>query len=102
MLTTIMTITFHWHPTPQTAGQTFGPCPLSHSIKTTSAQEMKANFCRFLRCFPRRMVVAVLFFCAAASSLFAGERLTLNFNPDWKFIKDDPPGAQAPDFNNRG
>ena len=63
---------------------------------------MKANFCRFLRCFPRRMVVAVLFFCAAASSLFAGERLTLNFNPDWKFIKDDPPGAQAPDFNNRG
>jgi beta-galactosidase len=46
--------------------------------------------------------VVTLFFCAATSSLFAGERLTLNFNPDWKFIKADPPGAQAPDFNDRG
>jgi beta-galactosidase len=26
-------------------------------------------------------------------------RLTLNFNPDWRFIKDDPPGASAPDFD---
>jgi beta-galactosidase len=27
------------------------------------------------------------------------QRVTLNFNPDWKFIKDDPAGAQAPAFN---
>lgn len=29
----------------------------------------------------------------------AGKRLTLNFNPDWKFIRSDPNGAQAPDFD---
>lgn len=32
----------------------------------------------------------------------AGQRVTLNFNPDWKFIKDDPSGAQAPAFNDSG
>ncbi|HWC59253.1 MAG TPA: DUF4982 domain-containing protein, partial [Verrucomicrobiae bacterium] len=36
-------------------------------------------------------------FCLAFSA--AGQRVTLNFNPDWKFIKDDPAGAQAPTFN---
>ncbi len=30
------------------------------------------------------------------------QRLTLNFDPDWKFIKADPSGAQAPDFDDRG
>jgi beta-galactosidase len=28
--------------------------------------------------------------------------VTLNFNPDWRFIKDDPAGAQAPDFDDSG
>jgi beta-galactosidase len=28
-------------------------------------------------------------------------RLTLNFNPDWRFIKDDPAGASAPQFDDR-
>ncbi|HEY3932265.1 MAG TPA: beta galactosidase jelly roll domain-containing protein, partial [Verrucomicrobiae bacterium] len=32
----------------------------------------------------------------------AGERLTLNFNPDWKFIKADPQGAEALDFDDSG
>ena len=62
---------------------------------------MKMGVCGFIGCFPRRMAPGVLVLCAAASSLFAGERLTLNFNPDWKFIKADPPGAQAPGFNDR-
>jgi beta-galactosidase len=31
----------------------------------------------------------------------AVQRLTLNLNPDWKFIKADPPGAQAPRFDDR-
>jgi beta-galactosidase len=31
----------------------------------------------------------------------AAERLTLNFNPDWKFIKADPAGASAADFDDR-
>jgi beta-galactosidase len=28
-----------------------------------------------------------------------GERVTLNFNPDWKFIRDDPARAQEPGFD---
>lgn len=36
-----------------------------------------------------------------ASRLWAAERLTLNFNPDWKFIKADPPGAAEPAFDDR-
>jgi len=32
----------------------------------------------------------------------AAQRLTLNFNPDWRFIKDDPAGAQAPAFDDSG
>jgi beta-galactosidase len=35
-------------------------------------------------------------------STAAAQRVTLNFNPDWKFIKDDPAGAQAVAFNDRG
>jgi hypothetical protein len=27
------------------------------------------------------------------------KHLPLNFNPDWKFIKADPPGARSPGFN---
>lgn len=47
--------------------------------------------------------------CVLAAGLFAlisGDpdaraqgRLTLNFNPDWKFVKADPSGAAQPDFN---
>src|SRR6476660_4146160 len=29
----------------------------------------------------------------------AAQRVILNFNPDWKFVKDDPAGAQAVGFN---
>jgi beta-galactosidase len=32
----------------------------------------------------------------------AGDRLALNFNPDWKFVKADPPGAQQPGFDDSG
>jgi beta-galactosidase len=45
----------------------------------------------------RAALIAVMF----SSSVFAGERLTLNFNPDWKFIKADPNGAQQPGFDDR-
>ena len=31
----------------------------------------------------------------------AGERLTLNFNPDWKFVRADPPQAQKEDFDDQ-
>src|SRR5581483_4056383 len=33
------------------------------------------------------------------TSTAGGGRLTLNFNPDWRFVKDDPAGAQAPTFD---
>jgi len=34
-----------------------------------------------------------------AQGVLADTRQTFNFNPDWKFVKADPPGAQQPDFN---
>jgi len=33
---------------------------------------------------------------------FAGGRLTMNFNPDWRFIKDDLPSAAGPGFDDHG
>jgi beta-galactosidase len=41
----------------------------------------------------------VFLFTKSAS---AGQRQTLNFNPDWKFIKADPSGAFRPEFNDSG
>ncbi len=60
---------------------------------------MKVGFRGFLGYFSRRVVLVGLIFCAAMISLRAEERLTLNFNPDWKFIKADPVGAQQPGFD---
>src|ERR1043166_694483 len=44
-----------------------------------------------------RLAAAWLLFMLA--QLSATERITLNFNPDWKFIKADPPGASEANFN---
>src|SRR5258708_859866 len=45
------------------------------------------------------LVPAILWLLWPACGLsFAGERLTLNFNNDWRFIKSDPPGASQPDY----
>jgi beta-galactosidase len=38
-------------------------------------------------------------FLYRVSNANADERLVLNFNPDWKFIKADPSGAAQPSFN---
>ena len=61
------------------------------------------NLSKFRRGFRWRNV-----FLLAASeilllslSAFASGRLTYNFDPEWKFIKADPAGAQAMDFNDR-
>jgi beta-galactosidase len=57
--------------------------------------------------FPRSKFFCIPFLslCGSAAALFfaaqtmrADERLTLNFNADWKFIKADVPGAARPDF----
>jgi beta-galactosidase len=40
-----------------------------------------------------------LWLLLAAPALFGGERVTLNFDPDWKFIKADPAGASAINFD---
>ncbi|MFZ0827848.1 MAG: sugar-binding domain-containing protein [Verrucomicrobiia bacterium] len=41
----------------------------------------------------------VLWLALVGCNVFADERLTLNFNPGWKFIKADLPGAQQSDFD---
>ena len=53
---------------------------------------------------PKRCVAIFLFAACFWSfgwvgDLRADERLTLNFNPDWKFIKDDPAEAEQPNFD---
>ncbi len=48
----------------------------------------------------RRLCFAVALALASSSIAAGGEKL--NFNPDWKFIKADPPGAAAPEFDDSG
>ena len=45
--------------------------------------------------------LAIGLWLACAAAVAAGERVTLNFNPDWRFTKSDPPGAEKPDFDDR-
>ena len=54
-----------------------------------------------LRFFSRPALAGCLAAAIAlgGSSLFAADRLTLNFNQDWKFFKGDPTGAAQPVFN---
>jgi beta-galactosidase len=40
-------------------------------------------------------------FAFTVVSALAADRLTLNFNPDWRFLKDDPAGAAALAFDDR-
>lgn len=47
------------------------------------------------------MIRLALSLLLLAASLSAAERLTLNFNPDWRFLKDDPAGASAPGFDDQ-
>src|SRR3954469_23032143 len=44
-----------------------------------------------------RLIFAVLLLALACAA--RADRQTLNFNPDWRFIKADPVGANAPEFN---
>jgi len=46
----------------------------------------------------RRLLFASLSFMLAASPL-AAARLTLDFNRDWRFLRDDPTGAESPAFD---
>ena len=60
---------------------------------TFRARTATANTATKIRlCWP-----AVLL-CMSTAAL-GGERLTLNFNSDWRFIKSDPAGAQQPGFD---
>jgi beta-galactosidase len=53
----------------------------------------------------RRRGSGIVLLCLAlpllSGPLRAADRLTLNFNPDWKFIRSDPPDAAQPAFNDR-
>ncbi|WP_167759806.1 glycoside hydrolase family 2 protein [Massilia horti] len=44
-------------------------------------------------------VLLSLFFSLAYSAAWAGARAITDFNPGWKFIKADPAGAEAPQFD---
>jgi beta-galactosidase len=46
-----------------------------------------------------RWTLALFLALAIMPCAVRGERLTLDFNPDWRFIKDDPAGAQQPTFD---
>jgi beta-galactosidase len=46
--------------------------------------------------------LAVLLSLVLSLSALASDRLTLNFNPDWKFLKADPAGAATPTFDDHG
>jgi len=45
----------------------------------------------------KAILSALLLLSALGAS--AAERETVNFNPDWRFLKADPIGAEKPDFN---
>jgi len=47
----------------------------------------------------RPPLAVVLLLSLAWSAAHAAGRQTVNFNPDWKFLKADPVGAQAPGFD---
>jgi beta-galactosidase len=54
------------------------------------------------RLSPARLLRAIALSLAfVVASLSAAERLTLNFNPDWRFLKADPAGASAPGFDDK-
>lgn len=44
----------------------------------------------------------ILALLLAAQAAWSVERQTLNFNPDWKFIKADPAAAYRPEFDDSG
>ena len=45
-----------------------------------------------------RVILSIALFLTAGTTL-AGERLKLNFNPDWRFLKADPAGASGARFD---
>src|SRR5262245_9449513 len=51
------------------------------------------------RKFSRLLALLATLMLGAAA--LAGQRATFNFNPDWRFIKDDPAGASDPAFDDR-
>lgn len=55
----------------------------------------RMNSCRFSGAFSRLAVLAGASLLGVSASL---ARDTLNFNPDWRFVRDDVAGAQAPAF----
>src|ERR1700722_15323259 len=51
---------------------------------------------------PLRAFAALLSLAGLAAAAQAGPRADLNFDPDWRFIKADPAGADAPAFDDSG
>src|SRR5947207_3015625 len=49
----------------------------------------------------RPMCLPLALAAGFASGAAAADRQTLNFNPDWRFIKADAAGAEAPGFDDK-
>ncbi|HEV2319649.1 MAG TPA: hypothetical protein VGV18_07860, partial [Verrucomicrobiae bacterium] len=57
------------------------------------------NSCRWPLYTYGVLVVSLFVLSFAGPPACAQGRLTLNFNPNWKFIKADPTGAEQPNFD---
>ncbi|HWA25018.1 MAG TPA: DUF4982 domain-containing protein [Lacunisphaera sp.] len=55
-----------------------------------------------MRRFNRQLFLGFALCAASLSPAPAGERVTLNFNPGWKFIKADPDNAASPGYDDTG
>src|SRR5262249_53584490 len=86
-------------------------CMLNSGARARAGIRSGTPYCRCRLKGPatwRRLAQSIAAF-ASATGLFlllalpfaahAGERLTLNFNSDWRFLKADPPNAQHTQFN---
>ncbi len=59
----------------------------------------KGNLHGLTRFVRGTIYLVALTLALVSGNVSAGNRVTLNFNPDWKFVKADPTGAAAPGFN---
>src|SRR4051812_32392767 len=79
------------HHTPRSLFCTSGTyvCPPPSASCTISPMN------RLFASFPTAIALVLLATCPA----LAQSRQVLNFNPAWRFIKEDVQGAQSPDFD---
>ena len=71
---------------------------MSFAMRLKSDRAGRIRLAGFAAC---AACLAALTMAPAAGRFPEGDRLTLNFNPDWKFLKADPADAASPSFDDR-